>query len=146
MNMKMIFKLGDLMSNRENYNTKQKELINNYIKNMNDLFSSKEIYEKMKNDNLNIGLTTIYRHLEDLEKNNVLKKIYKNGIAKYQYLESCECDNHFYLKCDKCGAIAHIDCDCINDCTNHVLNNHSFKVKNDNIIITGLCNKCKNKR
>ena len=88
MNMKNIFKLGDLMSNRENYNTKQKELINNYIKNMNDLFSSKELYEKMKNDNLNIGLTTIYRHLEDLEKNNILKKIYENGIAKYQYLES----------------------------------------------------------
>ena len=134
------------MSNRNNYNTKQKELINNYIKKMNYLFSSKELYDKMKNDNLNIGLTTIYRHLEDLEKNHVLNKIYEKGIAKYQYLENCDSENHFYLKCNMCGAVTNVDCEYVNDFINHILMRNLFKIKNDNIIITGLCNKCENKR
>ena len=128
------------MSRNETYKTRQKELILDVIKNFKNDFTIKEIYEKL---NQNVGLTTIYRIVSKLvEEGKIKKSIDYNNVVQYQYLDECQCDNHFYLKCDKCGSITHVDCDCINDFTNHVLKNHSFKVDNVNIIIKGICKKC----
>lgn len=141
--MKMIFILEEViknMSRNETYKTRQKELILDVIKNFKNDFTIKEIYEKL---NQNVGLTTIYRTISKLvEEGKIKKSIDYNNVVHYQYLDECQCDNHFYLKCDKCGSITHVDCDCINDFTNHVLKNHSFKVDNVNIIIKGICKKC----
>ena len=141
--MKMIFILEEViknMSRNETYKTRQKELILDVIKNFKNDFTIKEIYEKL---NQNVGLTTIYRIVSKLvEEGKIKKSIDYNNVVQYQYLDECQCDNHFYLKCDKCGSITHVDCDCINDFTNHVLKNHSFKVDNVNIIIKGICKKC----
>lgn len=123
------------------YNTKQKDLILNIIKKQNKEFTIKEIYENIKNE---VGLTTIYRLVDKLVIDGVLSKtINKNNITYYNYLESCNEDNHFYLKCDKCGSLKHIDCDCINELSNHILKNHNFITNKENIIINGICDKCR---
>lgn len=131
----MIFILEEViknMSRNETYKTRQKELILDVIKNFKNDFTIKEIYEKL---NQNVGLTTIYRTISKLvEEGKIKKSIDYNNVVHYQYLDECQCD--------KCGSITHVDCDCINDFTNHVLKNYSFKVDNVNIIIKGICKKC----
>lgn len=131
------------MQGRTKYLTKSKQAIWKYIKKINGNFSSQELYEMMINNNEKIGLTTIYRFLEELEKNNELKKSFDDrNIATYQYLEKCNHVNHFYLKCNKCGSLIHIDCDCIVELQKHILVNHQFRTDNKNIIISGLCENC----
>ena len=126
---------------RDSYNTKQKELILNIIKNEKKSFTIKDIYEKVNN---NTGLTTIYRLVDKLVNDGLLiKEISKDNITYYQYLEECKEENHFYLKCNKCGRLIHIDCDCIKDLTNHITKEHNFILNKENIILNGLCNKCK---
>ena len=121
------------------YNTKQKNLILNTIKNEKHEFTIKDIYSKLDG----IGLTTIYRLVDKLVEDKVLNKsISKDNITYYQYLEKCDCENHFYLKCDNCGDMIHIDCDCIEDLKNHIMKEHSFKLASYHIIINGLCKKC----
>lgn len=125
------------------YSTNSRKLIMEYIKKLDNSFSSQELYELMLKDNEKVGLTTIYRFLEDLEKNNELKKFYdEKNIARYQYLEHCDEQNHFYLKCNNCGTLIHIDCDCIVELHEHILKNHNFKTDDNNIIIGGLCENC----
>ena len=121
------------------YNTKQKDLILSVIKKEKHEFTIKDIYSKLDG----IGLTTIYRLVDKLVENKVLNKsISKDNITYYQYLEKCDCENHFYLKCDNCGDMIHIDCDCIEDLKNHIMKEYSFKPASDHIIINGLCKKC----
>lgn len=127
------------MPRSERYNTKQKLHINDIIKNMNKPFTVKEVYRKIDG----VGLTTIYRLVDKMTEEDKLRKfIAKDGKTYYQYLETCDKENHFYLKCDSCGNLTHIDCDCIDDIYKHILNNHKFKLSKKNIIINGLCNKC----
>ena len=121
------------------YNTKQKEKILNIIKKEKKDFTIKEIHEKL-ND---VGLTTIYRLVDKLVEEKRISKTIVNNITVYHYLEECEHDNHFYLKCDKCGSLIHIDCDCIDDLSKHILKEHSFILNKENIFINGICNKCK---
>ena len=63
-----------------------------------------------------------------------------------KYLAECNKDNHFYLKCDKCGTLIHVDCDCIEELTNHINNDHKFIPNKDHIIINGICNRCGGKK
>ena len=122
------------------YNTKQKELILKTIKRHKQEFRVKEIYEELKNET---GLTTIYRLIDKLVSDGVVSKNITNDETYYQYLEKCKEDNHFYLKCEHCKKIVHVDCDCIKDLASHIEGNHKFKMNFEHLVINGLCDKCK---
>ncbi|MBR3146297.1 MAG: transcriptional repressor [Bacilli bacterium] len=125
---------------KEVYKTKQKDIILNIIKQQKNSFTIKDIYKELKGK---VGLTTIYRLIDKLvEENKLNKTISSDNTTYYQYLEECTEENHFYLKCDKCGNITHIDCDCIEELTSHIVQNHKFKPNKDHIIIDGICSKC----
>ena len=78
-----------------------------------------------------------------ISEGTINKYINENNITYYQYLEKCEEENHFYLKCEKCGTLIHVDCDCIGELTNHILVDHEFMLNKEHIIINGLCKKCR---
>ena len=121
------------------YNTKQKDKILDTIKKHKSEFTIKDIYKELNEE---VGLTTIYRMIDRLVIDKVVNKyIGIDNITYYQYLEECDKDNHFFLKCDTCGNIEHVDCDCIEDLSTHIEKNHKFFLK-DNIIINGVCKKC----
>lgn len=126
---------------RSCYNTEQKELLLNIIKKEKSEFTVKDISNKT-----DVGLTTIYRFVDKLVKDGLLtKEIGNDNTTYYQYLEECDCDDHFYLKCTNCGVLIHVDCDCINDLSNHIRKKHDFKLSREHIIINGLCSKCSRK-
>lgn len=128
------------MKRNISYSTKQRDLILNIIKKQKKEFTIKDVYEKLNNE---VGLTTVYRLINKLVDEGLLnKEINSENVTIYQYLERCEENNHFYLKCQSCGKIIHIDCDCIKDLSNHILKHHKFKTNNDHIIINGVCSNC----
>ena len=123
------------------YSTKQKDLILNIIKSKNKEFTIKDIYNELEG----VGLTTVYRLVDKLVEENVISKtIGKDNNTYYRYLGKCNHNNHFYLKCNQCGILEHIDCDCITDLWSHIFKEHKFKPDTENIVINGLCKKCNN--
>ena len=131
------------MSKHKSYNTKQKDIILEVIKKQKHEFTIKDIYDEIKDE---VGLTTIYRLVDKLIDDNILtKSISRDNITYYQHLKECEAKNHFYLKCDKCGELIHIDCDCIEHLSTHIFKNHKFKTNKEHVIINGICQKCNSK-
>ncbi len=125
------------------YNTKGKEAINSAIKHFSNGFTIKELKEYLDSNNYNIGLTTVYRIIDQLENDNVIKKYFdENNVAHYKYVNDCDSGNHFYLKCSRCNKIVHIDCSCINDFSMHLHKQHKFLLDKKNIILEGLCSSC----
>ncbi|MBR3898505.1 MAG: transcriptional repressor [Bacilli bacterium] len=128
------------MPRSDHYNTKQKDLILNIIKQEEKDFTIKDIHSKLKDET---GLTTIYRFMDKLIEDGLVDKhIGKDNKTYYNYLEKCDNKNHFYLKCESCGKIVHIDCDCIEDLSNHITNKHKFKLNRKHFIINGTCGDC----
>ena len=123
-----------------NYHTRQKSKIFNIIKNKRNEFTVKDIYNEL---NKEVGLTTIYRYIDKLINDGIVNQsIGKDNITYYQYLEECDKENHFYLKCEVCGNLIHVDCDCVKDLSEHIINEHKFKPSRDHFIINGICNNC----
>lgn len=124
---------------RNNYNTKQKELILScLIKNREKCVTVNDIVNYLKINNTKVGTTTIYRYLEYLESIKRIKKFNDNNISKYQYIDET-CLTHSHLKCNKCGKLIHLECSEISGFNSHVLENHKFKIDN---IIYGICQDC----
>ncbi len=127
---------------RNNYQTKQKDILLKEIRKKKEEFTIKELHEELST----IGLTTIYRFIDKLVEDKILvKRIGDNNTTYYQYLEECDKENHFYLKCDKCGEMIHVDCDCIEELSHHISSEHKFKLNKEKIIIGGICKKCMRK-
>ena len=129
------------MPRSENYNTHQKDLIISVIKNYEKEFTIKDIHNELKDS---VGLTTIYRLVDKLVSDGIINKsIGSDNTTYYEYLGECSCHNHFYLKCEKCGEMIHIDCDCIESLSNHIVSEHNFLLDRGKIIIKGICKKCR---
>ena len=94
------------------YNTKQQLLISQFLqKNSDCVLTADEIYERLKADGISVGKTTVYRRLEQLYENGIVRKYnsHNEKSASYQFIHN-SCREHYHLKCAKCGKLIHIDC------------------------------------
>lgn len=125
------------------YKTKQREDILKAIQEQKGEFLVKDLYIALEE---RIGLTTIYRMVDKLVLEGILRKsIRMDNVTTYQYLENCEEKNHFYLKCRDCGEVKHVDCDCICQFVNHACLEHDFELDTQNVVFMGLCHSCQRK-
>ena len=129
-----------------NYNTKQGEIIFNYILSLSGSHvTAAQILEHFTKEGIPIGRTTIYRHLEKLTESGKLRKYITDGIsgACYQHLDHREgCRAHLHLKCESCGELQHIDCGVLSEMQQHVFDNHDFHVNLMKTVLYGKCAKC----
>jgi Fur family ferric uptake transcriptional regulator len=124
----------------EKYNTKQRQKILDLIQSQGVDFTAKDLYESAGHE---IGLTTIYRCIESLEAEGIILRLsQENNTARYQYVEPCKHSDHFYLKCDRCGKLTHIDCEKTAGLTEHIAKEHHFLPTDTHIIISGHCASC----
>lgn len=130
------------------YNTKQKSAIINCIQEIdNRHFTVDELFDLLNKGGNSVGRTTVYRMLERLTDEGVLRKYAATGeSACYQYAgERDDCHEHFHLKCEKCGSLIHLDCDEIAEFHNHIKSHHGFSVNNFKTVIYGICEGCDGK-
>ena len=134
---------------QNNYNTKQKTAIMRYVKSMKDKhFTVDSICETMSKNGEMVGRTTVYRFLEKLSSEQVLRKYAASSGESvcYQYVDdSHSCHEHFHLKCEKCGSLIHMECDELSDVATHIKEHHGFSLNPLKTVIYGVCEGCSEK-
>lgn len=126
-------------------NTEQKDALISYLKkNKNKHLSIQEIQNNLKDE---IGLTTIYRIINNLIEKGEVTKTSLNGKQGfyYQYSDRKEkCVNHYHLICEKCNKLYHFDCDEILKVNQKINEKEHFIINNERTIFYGICKKCQN--
>jgi Fur family ferric uptake transcriptional regulator len=121
------------------YNTKQRELVLSAIKMQKKGFLVKDLSRQLRGK---IGLTTIYRAVDSLLEEGCLVKLSDENGACYQYIEPCHANGHIYLKCNKCGEMAHVDCEHVRGLSQHIVGEHGFLPSESHVVVNGICKKC----
>lgn len=128
------------------YNTKQKNIIIDMLKNNKDRHLTADEMLKILDDlHSPVGKATLYRFLDVLVSTGDLRKyITVDGEkACYQYIDEEKCHSHYHLKCIECGSLIHIDCNHLDEIQTHVLEEHGFSVDPARIVLYGTCEKCR---
>ncbi len=135
------FQFGDKM--RESYKTKQKDIVARFFYENEGCFKVEDIYNSIISGGEKIGKVTVYRRVEKLLEEGVIRKFTDDkNAAYYRLVESKNCNRHFHLKCVKCGNITHLDCNEMEGIFKHIKEEHKFAVNASITVLYGLCGKC----
>lgn len=95
-----------------------------------------------------VGVTTIYRHLDRLVEQGLVRKYTVDGStgACFQYEQNNDsCREHFHLKCEKCGCLIHLECSHLDRIYNHIYESHGFRINAFRTVFYGICKECAEK-
>ncbi|GHV84931.1 transcriptional repressor [Spirochaetia bacterium] len=134
------------MERSSRYQTRQGEQILDYLASLNGShITAAGIASHFEQLEPPIGKTTVYRHLEKLADDGKVRRYFLDGgtSACYQYAgDGAECKSHFHLKCERCGALFHLDCDVLDDIALHVRKAHRFVINPLKTVFYGSCSRC----
>lgn len=135
------------MARLSNYNTKQRDLILEFLKESHgEHVTADMILQYLEEKGTPVGKATVYRYLDLLEKQEMVRKYQTDDRRKacYQYVEDIEnCKRHYHLKCLNCGKLFHITCEELDYVGEHMLKEHGFRVDDSRTVYYGVCEKCR---
>jgi len=115
--------------------TNQKMFLYKLIKTFSSFFDTYQIYENVTEKKKKIGLATIYRFLNKLEKDGEIHSFVCGNKKVY----SSNKTNHVHYKCERCGKVKHItikNLDFLSESMDDVCH---FQIE-----LAGICLECKN--
>lgn len=122
--------------------SKQRELILNTVLHNRIHPTAENVYRLLKNDYPDLSLGTVYRNLNYLAENNMLKKInVPDGSDRFDGTLS----RHQHLICRKCGKVSDIDVSELLTIQSSILKNTGFEIDIDTLAFEGICDECAEK-
>ena len=137
------------MSRISNYNTRQRDMILDFLKDSEgEHVTADEILNYFEEKGTPVGKATVYRYLDLLEKQEIVRRYQIDGRRKccYQYIKDIEhCKHHYHLKCVKCEKLFHITCEELDHVSEHMIREHGFLVDESRTVYYGICEECRKK-
>lgn len=105
--------------------------------------SAQEILDKVVDKDLAPNKTSVYRELETLLRENILREVsLMDGKKRYE-LSSAQDEDHSHLVCTECGQIQCLELDHgLSTVETQIQNRLGFKIKNRILEFFGLCLNC----
>lgn len=130
--------------------TSARESILNILSKEKKHLSADELFSLARNVSPGIGLATIYRALEFLSNNGMIKKLdFGTGMSKYELKQETEEGYHQYIVCEICGKV--FDHNCLDSqevemfkyFAKKVRSKYDFEIDLNRVQFYGVCSKCK---
>lgn len=135
---------GQLAKSSYRLTPQREAVVDVLIANADDHLSAEEIYMHTKQLYAEIGLATIYRNLELLEKLEIIHRLeYGDGQSRYEIrLGDDEEHYHHHLICRQCGSIGEFKSDLLETIERRIAEETGFKVTDHCLRFFGVCATC----
>ncbi|MEG1592885.1 MAG: transcriptional repressor [Oscillibacter sp.] len=126
------------------YTTKQQQAVLHLLESCPlESLTAAALSEDLRRAGSPVGLATIYRQLDRLERLGLVHKINTEEGALYQYCDHAAPQRDcFLLKCAGCGRILHLDCSQLRGLYDHLEQTHHFRIDPRATLFSGLCDVC----
>ena len=125
------------------YNTKQRQIILDFLKENTGHITVSDIEKHLALEGKKVGTATIYRYLNKLLSEGIVRKFTSDEGACYQYVENGKCAHHYHFVCTECGKLLHVECSELDDIFSHISNEHSFNIDMSQTVFCGECEECR---
>ena len=121
--------------------TPQRRAVVRAITSTEDHLTPAEIYDKVHKDHPNVGLVTIYRTLETLDKLELICEVHSDNGCR-SYLMRRPTGHHHHLVCSDCGKVVDFtNCD-ISELERRLSDETGFQIDEHILEIMGRCRGC----
>lgn len=123
--------------------TRQRLLIINEFMSSQDFITPADLYNKLRPDHPSIGMVTVYRTLDMLDKLGLACKVHAGGDCHSYKINTVE--RHHHLLCSGCGAVTNFNCyeKELAELEGKIAAETGFAIKNHVLEFTGYCRKCR---
>ncbi len=119
--------------------TRSQERVLSLLQTLDRAISAQSIYAELQNADQGVGLATVYRSLETLKIQGLVKSlVLPNGEAVYSMMPT---DKH-HLNCLNCGISLPIDVCPVHGLNTQLDRTHDFKIFYHTLEFFGLCDRC----
>ena len=123
-------------------NTIQSSLVLETVRKLQCHATADEVYNEIIKTYPTISRGTVYRNLQRLcETGEIRKREIPDGADRFDHL----CDDHYHIRCVKCGRVFDVDMEYIPNLEQSVRDAHGFSFTGHDIVFKGICPECKGK-
>lgn len=120
--------------------SRQREIIHDALRQNVVHPTAEYLYDVLKKTEPNLSLATLYRNLNQLADNGLIKKI--EGLEASAHFDH-NTHEHYHFICDKCQKVFDIDADVAPDLVKITEDKTGFLITGHDITFHGLCKDCK---
>jgi len=124
--------------------TRQGEAVREALHAAGGFRSAQDVYARLRTDGGTVGLSTVYRHLQNLVEDGVVDVIHTpDGEATYRYCgEAAPGRHHHHLVCRECGHTEEIEGRAIERWAGDVADKFGFTDVDHTVELFGRCASC----
>ena len=105
--------------------------------------SAQDVYSALRADGANVGLSTVYRHLQAFADAGVVDVIHTpDGETTYRYCGSKGTAHHHHLVCRTCGRAEEVEGPAIERWAQRVADEHGYTAVDHTVELFGICRGC----
>lgn len=120
--------------------TRQRAAIAALLENLDEFRSAQELHDELRRRGEGIGLTTVYRTLQQMAATGVVDTLRTDtGESVYR---RCSADHHHHLVCRACGSAVEIQGGDVETWAADIAHEHGFSDVSHTIEIFGVCGDC----
>ena len=119
--------------------SRQRESILNSLNEKLDHPTAEMVYNCVKKEQPNISLGTVYRNLNQLVEQGVLRRIATPASGDRFDIRT---DPHAHLLCTRCGKVLDLEDDLISELGRNVMRTTGFLVNDRQLLLSGICADC----
>lgn len=120
--------------------SKQREIILNTLKENVVHPTAEYLYAKIQEKDPKISLATLYRNLNQLTENGIIKKI--DGLETSSHYDH-NTHEHYHFICTKCRRVFDIDAEVAPELIRRTEEKTDFLIENHDIVFSGICKDCR---
>lgn len=125
------------------YTTQRKAVLDIITASAGAHLTAEDIYSIVKDENLGIGIATVYRTLQVLEEIGAIRKDYLDtGVVRYEINQHHGGHSHHHMVCIECRTILEAKEDLMETLEVLIEANYGFQVVDHSIKFLGYCKKC----
>jgi Fur family ferric uptake transcriptional regulator len=126
--------------NRAPRATKQRAAVSRLLDRLSDFRSAQEIHEELRRDGEGIGLTTVYRTLQNMSDSGELDVLRTDtGESVYR---RCSTHHHHHLVCRRCGRTVEVEGPTVEQWAQRTAEEHGFTDVSHTVEVFGICQPC----
>jgi Fur family ferric uptake transcriptional regulator len=121
--------------------TRQRDAVRDALGTAEGFRSAQELHDQLRHQGNRVGLTTVYRHLQQLADAGEVDVVRTaTGEAVYRRCEAQ--DHHHHLVCRSCGRSVELSADEVEVWADRIASTHGFSAVTHTVEMFGVCSDC----